>query len=38
MHELSDAANLRGLERGVDVLLTWSPDGAHVIGGNVEAG
>jgi spermidine/putrescine transport system ATP-binding protein len=32
VHQLSDNVNLRGVERGVDVLLSWAPDGAHVIG------
>jgi spermidine/putrescine transport system ATP-binding protein len=32
VHELSDNPNLRGLDRGTDVLLSWPPDGAHVIG------
>ncbi len=32
VHLLSDNAALRGVERGTDVLLSWAPDGAHVIG------
>lgn len=32
VHQLSDSINLRGVERGMDVLLSWAPDGAHVIG------
>jgi len=32
IHLLSDSESLRGVERGVDVLLSWAPDGAHVIG------
>jgi hypothetical protein len=29
---LSGNSALHGIERGVDVLLSWAPDGAHVIG------
>jgi len=32
IHQLSDSAALRDVQRGVDVLLSWAPDGAHVIG------
>ena len=32
VHLLSDNSALRGVERGIDVLLSWAPDGAHVIG------
>ena len=32
VHVLSGNAALIGIERGVDVLLSWAPDGAHVIG------
>ena len=32
IHQLSDNPSLRGVERGVEVLLSWAPDGAHVIG------
>jgi len=32
VHQLSDNVDLRGVERGTDVLLSWAPDGAHVIG------
>jgi spermidine/putrescine transport system ATP-binding protein len=32
VHLLSDSPVLRGVERGGDVLLSWAPDGAHVIG------
>lgn len=32
VHLLSDDQALRGVERGADLLLSWAPDGAHVIG------
>jgi spermidine/putrescine transport system ATP-binding protein len=32
VHVLSGNSALHGIERGVDVLLSWAPDGAHVIG------
>jgi spermidine/putrescine transport system ATP-binding protein len=32
VHVLSGDSELSGIERGVDVLLSWAPDGAHVIG------
>jgi spermidine/putrescine transport system ATP-binding protein len=32
VHVLSGNSALNGIERGVDVLLSWAPDGAHVIG------
>lgn len=32
IHLLSDNIALRGVERDTDVLLSWAPDGAHVIG------
>ena len=32
IHQLSDNPSLRGVERDVEVLLSWAPDGAHVIG------
>ena len=32
VHVLSGNSALTGIERGVDVLLSWAPDGAHVIG------
>lgn len=32
VHELSDNSNLRALERGAPVVLSWAPGGAHVIG------
>ena len=32
VHVLSGNSALQGIERGVDVLLSWAPDGAHVIG------
>ncbi len=32
VHELSDSSTARGLTSGAKVTLTWSPEGAHVIG------
>ena len=32
IHQLSDNPILRDVRRGVEVLLSWAPDGAHVIG------
>jgi spermidine/putrescine transport system ATP-binding protein len=32
VHVLSGNSTLDGVDRGVDVLLSWAPDGAHVIG------
>ena len=32
VHALSDSSTARGLSPGAKVTLTWSPDGAHVIG------
>lgn len=32
VHLLSDNVALEGVERGTEVLLSWAPDGAHVIG------
>jgi ABC-type Fe3+/spermidine/putrescine transport system ATPase subunit len=31
VHVLSGNSSLNGIERGIDVLLSWAPDGAHVI-------
>jgi len=31
-HLLSDDPTLRGVERGAEVLVSWAPEGAHVIG------
>jgi spermidine/putrescine transport system ATP-binding protein len=32
IHQLSDNPILREVRRGVETLLSWAPDGAHVIG------